>query len=468
VKPLAFAARTLRREFRHAELLTLFAALVLAVAALTAVATLAGRVEQAILDSAAELMGGDLGIASSRPLPGALAEEARADGLATSTLADFTSVLFAGDASQLCEVRATDTAFPLRGRLAIRDAEGREHETRAPPPGTIYADPAVPRALGVAVGARVQLGGSELVLGGTLVEAPDGGDLFRFAPRVVMNLADAESAGLLGAGSRSRHRLLLAGDAAAVERFSQRIGAHLPEGAELTTVEDAQQNLRRAFERGQSFLRLAALLAALLSGIAVALAAHRFARRKVEEVALLRCMGARRGEILMALLLELGLLGVPACVLGVAAGLGLQQVVLDLAGAILPGAAPAVPWAPAAAAFAVGMAVLSGFALPPLLRLREVEPMRVFRRELATRVRRLDVLYLLPVAVGAGLILAGAGNLRLAGTLALGFAGVALATLLIGLALLRILRAGSARLGGALRFGLANLERRRPARWRSA
>ncbi|MBN8727469.1 MAG: FtsX-like permease family protein [Xanthomonadales bacterium] len=461
MKPLAFAARSLRREFRHAELMTLAAALVLAVAALTAVATLASRVEQAILDSAAELMGGDLGIASSGPLPDALATTAAADGLATNALADFTSVLFAGDASQLCEVRAADAAFPLRGRFVIRDADGREHAAHAPPPGTIYADPAVPRALGVAVGTRVQLGGSELLLGGTIVESPDGGELFRFAPRVVMNLADAQSSGLLGAGSRVRHRLLVAGDAAAVGRFAAWARSHLPEGAELTTVEDAQQNLRSAFERGQSFLRLAALLAALLSGIAVALAAHRFARRKVEEVALLRCMGARRGEILAALLLELGLLGVPACALGVALGLALQQVVLDLASGILPGSAPALPWLPAAAAFAVGLAVLFGFALPPLLRLREVEPMRVFRRELPPRVRRFDALYLLPVAVGTGLILAGAGNLRLAGTLALGFAGVALATAVIGLALLRLLRLASTRLGGALRFGLANLERRR-------
>jgi putative ABC transport system permease protein len=66
VKPLRFAARSLRREFFHGELATLFAALVLAVAALAAVATLASRVERAIVASAAELIGGDLGVSSSR------------------------------------------------------------------------------------------------------------------------------------------------------------------------------------------------------------------------------------------------------------------------------------------------------------------------------------------------------------------------------------------------------------------
>src|SRR5262249_61975182 len=142
------------------------------------------------------------------------------------------------------------------------------------------------------VGATLRLGGRDLKIVGTITRSPDSGNLFRLAPRVVMNLADAGSIGLLGAGSRARHRLLLAGDEAAIGAYAAAIKARLPAGAEITTVKEAQQNLAGAFERGGSFLRLAALLAALLSGVAVALAAQRFARRKREEVALLRCLGA--------------------------------------------------------------------------------------------------------------------------------------------------------------------------------
>ncbi|MEP7042203.1 MAG: FtsX-like permease family protein [Dokdonella sp.] len=461
MRPLAFAARSLRREFRHAELATLAAALVLAVAALAAVATLASRVERAIVASAAELIGGDLGINSGKALPAQFFDEARQRGLATNGLADFPSVVFAGEKSKLADVRASDDAFPLRGALSVLDAAGVEKPAHAPPPGTIYADHAALIALDVGVGNKVQLGGRDLVVGGEIAKSPDGGNLFRLAPRVLMNLADAQASGLIGLGSRARHRLLVAGDENAVAAFAAWAKPQLPDGAEITTVEDAQQNLRTAFERGESFLRLAALLAALLSGVAVALAAQRFARRKVEEVALLRCLGASRGEILVALLLELGLLALPACLLGLLIGLGLQQLVLSLASGLLPGAAPGLPWGPPLAAFAVGLAVLFGFALPPLLRLRDVEPMRVFRQEMNTRVRRFDALYLLPLVVGALLIVFGAGNLRLATTLAAGFAGVALATFVLGLLLLRLVRAGAARLRGALRFGLANLARRR-------
>ncbi|GAA0722356.1 ABC transporter permease [Dokdonella soli] len=461
MRPLAFAARSLRREFRHAELATLAAALVLAVAALTAVATLASRVERALVASAAELIGGDLGIGASKPLPLEFAEEARRRGLATNLLADFPSVVFAGDRSQLCDVRASDSAFPLRGTLTVTDAAGFEKAAHAPPAGTLYADHAVLVALGVGIGARVQLGGRDLVIGGEIRKSPDSGSLFRLAPRLLVSRADAEASGLLGVGSRARYRLLVAGDESAVSAFADWAKPKLPDGAEITTVEDAQQNLRSAFERGEGFLRLAALLAALLSGVAVALAAQRFARRKVEEVALLRCLGASRGEIVSALVLELALLALPACIAGLAIGLALQQLVLSLAGGLLPGAPPGLPWGPPLAAFAVGLAVLFGFALPPLLRLRDVEPMRVFRHDVGARIRRFDALYLLPVIVGALLVLLGAGNLRLATTLSIGFAGVGLVTFVLGLAMLALVRIGSTRLRGALRFGLANLSRRR-------
>lgn len=461
MRPLAFAARSLRREFRHAELATLAAALVLAIAALAAVATLAGRVERALLASAAELIGGDLGLGAGKPLPAEFAEEARRRGLASSRIADFPSVVFAGEQSRLVDVRASDGGFPLRGELRVAGTDGVARSVHAPSPGAIYADGAALAALKVDAGARVQLGGRDLVVAGEIVQAPNGGNLFRLAPRVLMNLADAEASGLVGVGSRARHRLLVAGDAASIDAFAAWAKPRLPDGAELTTVKDAQQNLRSAFERGESFLRLAALLAALLSGIAIALAAQRFARRKTEEVALLRCLGASRGEILAALLLELLLLALPSALLGLALGLGLQELVLRLARGLLPGALPGLPWGPPLAALAVGLAVLFGFALPPLLRLREVEPMRVFRREGGARVRRFDALYLLPLAVGAGLVQFGAGNVRLAATLGLGFAGVALATFVLGLVLLRLVRMAAARLRGALRFGLANLARRR-------
>ena len=461
MKPLQFAVRSLKREIRHGELATLGLALVLAVAALGAVGTLAGRVERAVLASASELIGGDLGVRSRSELPPSLAQRAQQDGLDSNTFVEFASVVFAGDASQFVEIRASDPAFPLRGELAIRDASGNERVVHAPTSGEVYVDPRVRNALKQPLGGTLQLGGRDLRIAGEIVRSPDGGEAFNFAPRVLMALTDAQASGLLAPGSRASYRLMLAGPANAIERYADAVKPDLPKDAQLVTLESAQQNLRTAFDRAEGFLRLAALLAALLAGIAVALAAQRFARRKVEEVAVLRCLGASRNEITLALTLELLLLAIPASLIGWALGLGLQQAAFAFARDLLPGAAPAIPLGPGLAAIAVGLAVLFGFALPPLLRLREVEPMRVFRKEMAGKSRRFDVLYLLPVAVGGLLIVLQAGNLKLAGTLALGLAGVAVAALLLGLLLIRVLRVGGRRLPGAFRFGLANLARRR-------
>jgi len=460
MRPLAFAWRTLRREFRYGELATLGAALVLAVAALGAVATLGQRVEQSVVSSAAELIGGDVGVASRQALPPELAAEATRLGLATSVGADFPTVLFAHGKSQLSEVRATDDAYPLRGELRIMTADGGSAVRKAPPAGSVFVEHRLLVALGLSPGDTLDVGDSHLTVAGEIEHEPDGGELFRLAPRLLMRLDDARRAGLLGTGSRVRNRLMAAGAAPAVQTFTAYLQGHKPDTAELITVQQSQQNLRSAFERGEAFLRLAALLAALLSGIAVALAAQRYARRKTDDVALLRCLGASGGEVLRATASTLLLLALPACALGALLGLALQQAVFAFAQDLLPAGGGNVPLAPSFAAFAVGLAVLLGFALPPLLRLRDVPPVRVFQRALGARVRRFDVLYLLPVALSAGLIYLESDTPQLAIILALSLAGVGTAALVGGTLLLRLVRDIS-RFAGACRFGLANLARRR-------
>ncbi|HET8942737.1 MAG TPA: FtsX-like permease family protein, partial [Rudaea sp.] len=461
MKPLVFAWRTLRREFRYGELATLAAALVLAVAALGAVATLGQRVQRSIVASASELIGGDLGISAHAALPKPLESEARRLGLRTTTTADFPSVLFANGKSRLADIRAADAAYPLRGKLQIRAADGRELATHAPAQGSVYAAHALLAGLDLKLGDEISIGISKLRVAGEIVREPDGGQLFSLAPRLLMSLHDARSAGLLAAGSRARYRLMTAGDDAAIAAFSTFLKAHSPDGAELITVERSQQNLRTAFDRGDAFLRLAALLAALLSGIAVALAAQRYARRKTDEVALLRCLGASARDVLLAITATLMLLAVPACLVGVMLGLGLQQLVFMFARDLLPTAAAAIPLMPSVAAFAIGIAVLFGFALPPLLRLRDVAPVRVFQRAPGPRVRRFDVLYLLPFALAAGLIYLESDSLALASVLALSLAGVAVFAFILGAASIHALTRVLRRLPGALRFGLASLARRR-------
>ncbi|QAU25111.1 FtsX-like permease family protein [Dyella sp. M7H15-1] len=462
MKILLLALRSLRREWRLPELRTLAASLVLAVVALGVVATLTARMEHGVLASAAELIGGDVGVSAPQDIPETSAAAASERGLAISRTASFPSVAFAQQQSQLLDVLATDTAYPLRGTLLVGDANGRQQLRHGPASGTVLLDHRALVALHRHVGDTVQLGGRDLRIAGELIQQPDGGELVAMAPRALMNLDDARQAGLLGVGSRARHSLLLAGEPAAVQRWRQWAqGTALPQGGELITPEQTQERMRSAFDRAGSFLRLTALLSALLSGVAIALAAQRYARRKTGEVSLLRALGTSRARVFGLLLGTLGGLALPAAATGMLLALVLAQAAWMFASQLFAGVPTVLPILPAFAAAGMGIAVLVGFALPPLVRLADVPPVAVFRASLARRIRRFDVLYLIPALVALALIWNLSGSAKLAGILAASLLGVAVVAALLAASLLWIARRIAPGGHPALRLGMAALARRR-------
>ncbi len=459
---LLLALRTLRREWHLPELRTLAASLLLAVVALGVVSTLATRIERGMLASAAELIGGDIGLSAPQALPAVFAGTAAGDGLHITRTASFPSVAFAHAQTQLLDVTATDMHYPLRGSLELADAAGHVRTGHAPAPGQVYLDHRALVALNLQVGQWVQVGGRELTIAAELVRQPDGGQLFALAPRALMSLHDATQAGLLGAGSRARHHLLLAGAPEAVQRWREWAqSAPLPQGAELITPEQAQTRMRTAFDRAGAFLRLTALLSALLAGVAIALSAQRYARRKTPEIALLRALGTSRQRVLGLLLGTLGALALPTVALGTVLALGASQLAWHFASALF-GALPTVlPLRPALAAALLGVAVLIGFALPPLARLSAVPPVAIFRQSATPRLRRFDLWYVVPVIVALALIWSQSSSLQLAAILAGSLAAVALAAALLALLLLWLARRVAPGAHPALRLGLAALARRR-------
>ncbi|RDS84664.1 ABC transporter permease [Dyella monticola] len=462
MKILLLALRTLRREWHLPELRTLAASLVLAVVALGVVATLTTRMERGVLASAAELIGGDVGVSAPETIPAPFAQMGEQRGLSVTRTASFPSVAFAQQQSQLLDVLATDTAYPLRGTLLIADARGQQRVTHGPAPGTVYVDHRALVGLQRRVGDTVQLGGRDLRIAGELMQQPDGGELVAMAPRALMNLDDADRAGLLGVGSRARHYVLLAGQPAAVQSWrSWAQSATLPQGGELITPEQTQERMRNAFDRSDAFLRLTALLSALLSGVAIALASQRYARRKTGEVSLLRALGTSRARVFGLLLGTMGGLALPAALIGVALALLLAQGAWYFASQLFSGVPTVLPVLPSLAAAGMGIAVLVGFALPPLVRLADVPPVAVFRASMARRIRRFDVLYLIPAVVALALIWNLSGSAKLAGILAASLLGVAVTAGLLAALLLWIARRIAPGGHPALRLGMAALARRR-------
>lgn len=455
------ALRNMRREWRLAEVRTLVAALLLAVLALGSVATLASRIDRAIVAGAAQLIGGDAGVSAPARIPAALAERAHELGLETSRTASFPTVAFAGQRSQMLDVMAADGAWPLRGQLQVDTPERGQHATHGPSPGHIYLDHRAMTGLGVAIGQRIELGGRKLEVAARSLRQPDGGELIALAPRAVMNLDDARQMGLLARGSRARHVLLVAGTPAARQAWQRWAMAHLPANGELVTPARVQQRMRSAFDRAGSFLRLTALLAALLAGVAIALAARQYARRKTDEVALLRALGMPRRQIGWTLAAGMTLLAIPAAVIGALVALGASQLAWQFARQLFADTPTVMPLAPVIAAACMGLAVMAGFALPPLARLTRLAPVAVFRRQLARPQLRNQWPYLLPAVVSFALVWLQSHSLGMAGILAASLLGVAVLALLLSAALLWLVRHLAPGIHPGLRLGLAALGRRR-------
>ncbi|HZV93423.1 MAG TPA: ABC transporter permease, partial [Caldimonas sp.] len=291
------------RDLRAGELRLLVVAVTLAVAALTAVGFFADRINGGLARDARQLLGGDAIVASDQPVPPAFADKARALGLVTATTANFPSMGRApdakGGATRLVSVKAVSDAYPLRGRLRIRDAAGADAATRdvahGPAPGTAWVDAAVLDALGLKVGDTLLLGDASLKTAEVIVIEPDRGTGFAsLAPRVMLNVADLPSTGLVQPASRITYRLAVAANQVADDRVNSFVhwaqtevkDRHL-RGMRVESIATGRPEMRQTLDRAGKFLNLVALLAALLAAVAVGIAARDFASRHLDDCAML-------------------------------------------------------------------------------------------------------------------------------------------------------------------------------------
>ncbi|WP_140723892.1 ABC transporter permease [Pseudomonas sp. Hp2] len=457
------ALRSVRREFLAGDLLTVFAALVLGVAVMTAVGTLVNRVTLALTSSAAEVLGGDLGVTGRQDIPQAFADEAARRGLRSTRMVAFPSVLFHGEASQMATIRAVGDGYPLRGQLLVARDAGAANAVPggAPPRGEAYADPRLMEALGLKLGDALEFGAGTLTVTGVLRAEPDAsGELLQISPPLMVNRADVDAAGLLGPGSRASYRLMFAGEPEAIAGLREWLQSRA-NGYRLVGIEDTQRGMRAAFDRAGRFLSLSALLAVLLSGVATALAANRFALHRIDTVAVLRCLGARQRDVLASLALQLLLVAVPACLVGIVIGMLAQEGLVRALGSLVPDRLPLPQATPALTGAGIGLVLLLGFGLPPLLRLRDVPPMRVLNRSFAATPPTSLATYAAALAATLALTIQATGDAVLAGWVLGGLAALALVAGGLGALLLAGLRRLQRRLRGPWRLGLASLTRRR-------
>ncbi|WP_370519945.1 ABC transporter permease [Bordetella sp. 15P40C-2] len=461
-------ARMMWRDARAGELRLLIWALVVAVAAVTSVGFLADRVGQALTRDASQMLGADLLLEADAPVAQDQIDAARQRGLEVSRTWQFPSMASAGDAAQLVSVKAVEAGYPLRGslRVAVDPVTAGELTNDIPAAGTVWVDAQLLALLNIGVGDSLGLGDSHFRVSRVITYEPDRGMQFvNVAPRVLMRADELEATGLVTLGSRVGHALLVAGDPNEMAAYSSWLQGHLQKGQKIATVESGRPEVQRTLDRAQRFLALVALLAVLISAVAVALAAGRFMVRHRDGIAVMRCLGAEQRQITLMLLAEFVLVGLCASAAGGLLGYAVHEGLVYALGNLIDTELPAPSLMPALQGLVTGILLLLGFALPSLAQLRHVPPARVLRRE-ADGGRLRGVLGYALGAVGFALLIWWfAGNARLGGVVAAGFLGAfgafALVAWLCVLALAR-LRGWAAGMP-TLRFALAGVVRRRAA-----
>ncbi|WP_182284247.1 ABC transporter permease [Comamonas testosteroni] len=386
--------RNLWRDLRAGELRLIIVAVLLAVAALSSVGFFADRLQAGLQRDARQLLGGDVVVVSDNPAPAAFVQQAQQQGLQTVATASFPTMARSsqeqGGASRLVALKSVDPGYPLRGMLHLNQGPGQpDLEVRAiPERGHAWVDAPLLEALGLKLSDRLLLGDASFHISHIIAIEPDrGAGFMSFAPRVMINSADLPATRLVQPASRITYRLAVAAQADAGRGaqdyldWAQELAKSL-HGVRVESLESGRPEMRQTLDRAEKFLSLVALLSALLSAVAVALAARAFANSHLDASAMLRVLGQSQRRIALAYVVEFVSIALAASAAGVLLGWAVHHVFVWLLAGLVESALPAASLWPALFGMGMGLTLLLAFGLPPVLQLAQVPPLRVMRRDL--------------------------------------------------------------------------------------
>jgi len=466
VNTFKFALTALKRDWASGELRLIGLSIIIAVASLTSVSFFTDRVRLATEQQATELLAADLLLISSQKIKANLIKQASDSKLIYSLNESFRSVVVKNDKLELAEVKAVDSNYPIRGHLKISDSLfGEEQITNSiPESGTVWIDSRLMQALQVNIGDVINLGASELILAKRLTYEPDrGGDLFNIAPRLLMNRNDLDATGLILPGSRIQYRLLLGGNTESINQYRKIFEANQTDATKnirIQGIKDARPEIKTALERAEQFLGLAALVSIALAGLAIAMSAQRYATRHYDICAIMRCLGLQQKQITQIYLFQLLILGflcsLLGCALGYIAQEGLNRLMIGMTSVSLP--QPSLM--PFLSGMLAGLITVLAFALPQLMRLRTISPLRVLRRDLNPLPVNNYVIYVIAVLALVFLSPWQSGNIKMTMNTLLGLFITAIVLAIAAKFMLRLLKRLQPKLKMAARYGLANVTRR--------
>ena len=465
------ALKMLLRSWRGGQLGLIFSALVLAVAVVTSVALLAERVERALVKESSSFLAADLVVSSSQATDSDWLERAEQQGIRTARIASFASMTFAGDEMHLASIKAVESSYPLRGAVKrstvpfATDESDIESVMSGPKPGDLWVDARLLPLLNIELGDTVDVGDGSFKVSHILIEEPDSGSSFSaYGARILMSWSDLPASGVIQPGSRVSYRFLIAAAEDNADNFDDYVdwlNQQLDVHDRIITPDEAQASIASTMDKGRRFLLLAGSIGVVLAGIALALASHHFANGQLLQVALFKSWGISANRVRKLYIQQIVLLAIGGSLMGLLIGWGFHQLLVSAVREWLPIALPMAGARPWITGFATGILCLIGFTLPALWHLPTQSPLAVLRRD--TQVKSLNSLMRgsLGVLTVAVLLFWYSENFYLSMAILLGFAITALASIGVGLVLLRLGKTYGHWMGSIWRLALSNLWRRK-------
>lgn len=456
------ALRLLWRDARSGELTILLVALVIAVTGSSAISLFADRLHRTMSTQAADFMAADLVISSSQPLPEQWLKKARALDLKQAKTAEFSSVLIENDEILLAGIKAVSAAYPLRGYLkTITDNYATERMRHSgPEPGHVWVEKRVLSALKLNVGETLRVGEKALRVDQVITYEPDKrGDLYSLSPRVMMNDADLSATKVLQPGSHVHYFFQFSGDPPNLLEFSRWVKPQLNSSQRIMDLQEDRPELGNALDRAERYLGLSSIVVIVIAGVAIAMATRRYSERHFSTTAMLRCLGCQQHDVLWLYISQFLLLGTVSSIIGTGVGWLAQETLFHMLRNLLPTQVAAPGFFAVIFGILTGLAILFGFALPPLLRLQEVSPLRVLRHDLEPLPASAWLVYGLSLALICVLLWRYTENLKMTLMIIGGGAVISASLGFLVYQLLSLMRRNLPNWSLSWRFALQNLTR---------
>ncbi len=456
-------------QWRAGDVRVLLLALIVAVTAITGVTFFTSRISAHLNTEGGLVLGGDMVLMADHAIPESAIDNAKEQGLRYTTTAEFPSMAIVGDKSQLAEIKALNEGFPLRGDLTVQQNVDEEPKVikAIPHQGEAWIEPRLAGLLALGIGDLVEVGSTKLRVSGIITREPSrGGDMFSFAPRLMMNAADLAKTELIQYGSRVKYQLLVAGDTASVNAFGKLLQDNLQNGERLQDLKTARPEIKSALDKAETFLGLAAMVSILLSIAAMLLASGPYISRNIEAAALLRCFGASKNQIQQILLWQCMLIALVGASIGCLFGYLLQALLANIAGTLFLDTLPPPDFSPLFIGYAISFLVLLALMIPNIQAIKNSPVVNILRADVDAKVSISAFRFIPIMIVVAIIIIALAQSIKLAITVIAGMLAVCLLSAGIAYIFANLIyqltqtsRHYQHGLFNLLKIGLANLKR---------